>query len=424
MDGGVDAWESRIAPDVGCRANGAAAARGAIAAMHGIHMLRRGAHPIHGLPSEQPVANRLREEFEALSRHARRRQWIKLLRREMLIFATGQACLCVERAPPATRTLLWLYTWETIGDAIMDLAPRLSLPGEVQVDLCIAAPLADLFRGDPRFRHIYTRLDDCCGNYDFILLHVLTTKALRAVARRFPKTPFASMLGYAIGEQFDRVAFADARLRSLFGLPPASPPRPTLALGAAIPSNGKRTEIAVALGFRDPRRRYTRWKQTLDRIIDAWPVALPPPLFRLLGSANAEGDLVDFDDAWLAAYGDNLVGRLGLRETATVLRDCDAFLGVDGGLMHIALAADKPGLALFAIIDPGLRVPPRSRLRTLYAGDRFEPLDSGRVAAAFIDAVCSPGMDAEIKPGEPIFPRFPDEEPERSSAPRPAAQYR
>lgn len=364
--------------------------------MYGLRMLLRGKHPIHGLPFPGPVPNRLREEWEAMPRRDRSRRLRKVFQRDLAILATGQAGLCVERVPLAARKVLWLYNWTTLGDSIMDLAARFSVPGQIQLDLCITPALAALYAADARFANVYTRVDDCPQDFDFVLLHELSTHSLRDKRRRFRRVPFAPMLNYIIGEQFDRAAFADARLRHLFGQPGAAAPTPALHLGASPARPANRFDIALALGARDPRRRFPHWNAALLAILRLWPAGRPVPRFRLLGSDNAADDLASLSHGLLAGYAENLVGRTSLIDAAHVVRDCDAFLGTDGGLMHVATALGKPGLALFAGIEPGLRLPAGASLRSLFAQRAMADHSAAAIAEAFV-AAC-----AAVLPATPL----------------------
>lgn len=52
--------------------------------------------------------------------------------------------------------------------------------------------------------------------------------------------------------------------------------------------------------------------------------------------------------------GSVVLPKLGLDALAYILDRATAVVGVDTGLMHIAAALDKPGVALFPVTDPGL----------------------------------------------------------------------
>ncbi len=357
--------------------------------MYAIRMMLRGKHPIHGLPFDGDVPNRLRDEWKAMPRLARFQRLRKALQRDLHMLVAGQAGLCVERAPPGTRKVLWIYNWTTLGDSIMDLSARFGVPAGIQLDLCIAPVLAELYVADTRFAHVYTRLEDCPQDYDFVLIHELSARTLREKRQRLRCVPFAPVLNPFIGEQFARPAFVDARLRHLFGEPRAAAPTPRLSLGEAPARTGESFDIAVVLGARDPRRSFPHWNETLHAVLAGWPGHWPRPRFRLLGSDNASAELETLSQDLRERHGEDRVGRTSLMEAVRAIRDSDAFLGTDGGLMHVAAAAGKPGLALFVAVDPLLRLPPPTRLRWLLAPGAMADLAAQEVARAFI-AACEP----------------------------------
>ena len=358
--------------------------------MYAFRMMLRGRHPIHGLPFDRgDVPNRLHDEWRAMPLRARFSRLRRALQRDLLMLAIGQSGLCVERVPPGTRKVLWVYNWTTLGDAIMDLSARFAVPADIELDLCIAPALAGLFARDARFRHVYTRLDECPQDVDFVLIHEPSGRTLRAKRERLREVPFAPVLNSFIGEHFARAAFVDARLRHLFRLTPGPLPAPTLSLGESPARTDGPFDIAVVLGAGDPRRRFPHWNETLHAVLDAWPRDRPVPRFRLLGSDNARADVESLAQDVREQHGEDRVGQTSLMEAIQVVRDSDAFLGTDGGLMHVAAALGKPGLALFVEIDPGLRLPASSPLRGLLAPRTLAELNADDVARAFIDACIS-----------------------------------
>jgi hypothetical protein len=355
--------------------------------MYAIRMMLRGKHPVHGLPFDGDVPNRLRDEWNAMPRSARLQRLRKIVQRDLVMLATGQAWRCVERAPAGTHKVLWIYNWTTLGDSIMDLAARFSVPADIELDLCIAPALAALYAADTRFAHVHFRLEDCAQDYDFVLIHELSTRTLREKRRHLRSQPFAPVLNSFIGEQFARPAFVDARVRQLFGQPRAAAPRPRLSLdGAPARQDDEHFDVAVVLGARDPRRAFPHWNETLHALLASWPARWPPLRFHLLGSDNARAEVKTLSDDLRGRLGVDRVGRTDLIQAARTVRDCDAFLGTDGGLMHVAVALGKPGLALFAAVDPILRLPPPTRLRSLLAPHAMSDLGAQEVARAFIAA--------------------------------------
>jgi heptosyltransferase-2 len=347
-------------------------------------------HPIHGLPFDDGIANALAAEFREQPLGRRVQALRKALARDAMLVLTGQAHRHVGRAPPGLRRMLWVYTWTTVGDAIMDLAPRRLIPAEVEVDLLIAPALAPLFERDPRFRSVLVDASACVDDYDFILLDSMRTASLRMKRTRFRRVPFATMRGHHAGERFDRAAFADRRLRQLFGLPPGPVEPPRLELGGTSVRRGEgdRFVVGLALGARLKRKMYPHWPAVVDALCAQWPARLPTPEFRLLGQGRPareqQGDLLQ---APAAVWCVSRVDAGTLDATARELAACDAFLGVDGGLMHVAVGVGTPGLALFTKVDPVYFLRPDSSMVALRTDDELAGLAPAEVSAAFLAAL-------------------------------------
>lgn len=344
-------------------------------------------HPIHGLPFDAPVRNTLRQEYERMPRGKRAALLRKALQRELLLWLTGQSRRRVACAQAQAQRVLWIYNWTTLGDSLMDLAVRQALPPTLQLDLYIAPALAPLYDGDVHLNHVYTRIEDCTGPYDFVLLQDLTTASLRLKRRCAPRAPFATVFEHLRGEHFDRLSFAQRRFEQLFHLSPTAPRQPLLALGPRSEAAGTRTRIAVALGARDPRRWYRRWPDVLQHLLRCWPADRPAPEFVLIGNNNAHDDLSAFPQTLLDSHCRIEIGRHDLRGTAELIRDCDAFLGIDGGLMHLAVACGRPGLAVFVEIDPALRLLPGTRLQSLFSEQPIDALPPQQLAERLLEAL-------------------------------------
>ena len=344
-------------------------------------------HPIFEMPFDAAVANDLGREFREQSLGRRASILRKVVQRELLLRVTGQARHRVEHVPENVSSMLWIYTWSTVGDSLMDLAVRGHLPVQLQIDLLIAPTLAPLYKTDPRFRRVLTRPEDVRDKPDFVLLQDLTTASI-ALKQHCAKTaPFASVFEHLRGERFDRLGFAQRRMEQLFGLSVADPARPSLHLAndGPVPFDATCVNIAVGLGARDPRRRYRHWPVVLETLVAHWPERLPPPRFALLGSANALDDLAAFPAEFIERHCHVAVDRLDLSGTATMIQSCDAFLGTDGGLMHLAVALEKPGLALFVEIDPHMRLLRGSPMQSLFTPSTLDHLAPLEVATVLLD---------------------------------------
>lgn len=364
-------------------------------------------HPIHGMPFDEPIENALAEEYAARPLGERMQALRKAAGRELAMLLGGQAAHRVERVPPDVRSMLWVYTWTTVGDAIMDLAPRSLVPPSISIDLLIAPTLALLFAHDPRFRDVHTSAASFARRVDFVLLDTYRTTSLRIKAAHLRRQPFAAMRGHHAGERFDRVAFADRRVRQLFGLGGGAVVQPTLDLDAPPPQrDAAHCVIAVPLGARVERKRYAHWSELLCRIVGGWPKHVPPPRFRFLGvGPAARADLGAIDPRVVAEHGQVLLDSGDLRKTALDLASSDVFLGVDGGLMHIAVAVGIPGVALFADIHPAYFLRPESTMHALRSPGDVSALAPAAVAAAFLakveGRVGAPRAPGRAAPGAP-----------------------
>lgn len=353
------------------------------------------------LPFDAPIIHELDIEYLAQPLRRRINDLRKAWQRELGLFATGQAKRRVPSFPDGPLRLLWIYNWSTVGDAVMDLAMRAHLPRELQIDLLIAPSLAPLYTGDPAFRGVFTRPEDISGDHDAVLLQDLSSLSISLKRRLAASLPFASMFGHLRGERFDRQTFAQRRAEQLFRIPIQAPAAPALVLRPRLASERTgthpnliadsyvhtNTRIAVALGARDVRRWYRRWPELLACITSRWPALRPPPRFVLLGTNNANADVAQFNADFLKEHCELQVDRLDLLGTASAIMNCHAFLGPDGGLMHIAVALDKPGLGLFVEIDPRMRLLPGSRVKGLRASGALGDMASNDIAEGLLAAL-------------------------------------
>jgi len=337
------------------------------------------------LPADlaQPVSSGLLAEFRAMPLGKRVQLYRKVALRELSLRLSGQTRLLRESVPHDTRRLLWWYSWPTIGDSLMDLSARGLIPASIHVDLLIAPSLAPLYATDPRFDRVFTRAEDVPPGHDFLLVHHLGTEQIRGKLRFWPSLPFAHVRGHINGEMFARVPFIHARFRQLFGLPEAPPQPPTLSLMPT--SSGDRVEVsvAVALGARDPRRSVDFWPGLLVAIAERFAARGWRVRWQLFGSDNAQEDRARLPVEVLNQADDH-VARLSLLQTAQRIAGCDAFVGPDGGLMHIAAASRLPGAALFTTVAPEYRLLPESSLRPWRL-----PVTVSAVADALVQDVCS-----------------------------------
>lgn len=338
-------------------------------------------HLIYNATGQGDTLNNLRGEYFEIP-SALRRKWIrKAVQRELTLWLTGQKLLQRDRIPEGPIKLLWFYDWNTLGDSIMDLSQRFAFPNEITLDICMPSGPAEIFTGDSRFNRIYTCIEDCPRGYDFIMLHDISSTSIRVKLLRYPFTPWASMINHQQGEQYARVNFASARLGQLLNRR-LQPSRPMVPHPPGVYSESNR--IAVALGGGDPRRRYRRWPQVLQAVVDQ----LKPeetPRFALMGSGDAaHEDLRGFAPEFLSRYADLELDQPSLSALKAAVARCAYFIGCDSGIMHLAEALDKPGLALFGHIKPEWRLLPASRLELMFDSRTVNNRNPHDAAAQFV----------------------------------------
>ena len=342
--------------------------------------------PFFDAPGAHRVQHDLVQEYAQWPARRRRTEQRKAALRHLLLWASGQRALQIQQVSANARHILWHYDWTTLGDSLMDLSARSRIPAHIRLDLLIAPHLADVYRHDPRFAAVHTTPATCTAAYDALLLHSLSTRSLQAKRRHFCRLPFANVMPSVPGEQlYNRIELANLRIETLFQLPVADPAPPRLHLGPtpAPTLAAGRTHVAVLLGARDARRSLGCWPQLLAGLQQHWPARLPPPLFHLVGNGAARQDQGSLPAAFQQAHCVDWLDA-PLLATAALIGQCHQFLGPDGGLMHVAIALGRPGLALFTGIDPRLRVLPGAAMATLFTPDGLHTLPVETITSRFL----------------------------------------
>lgn len=117
--------------------------------------------------------------------------------------------------------------------------------------------------------------------------------------------------------------------------------------------------------------------------------------FIVVGAAD-ERDLGESIDAVLGPTVRNLIGATDLKELAAVLEGCDLLVGNDGGVMHLAVAAGTPVVAVFGLSNHISWGP--------YAGGAESdagPANRPRSRIIRRDLRCSPCLYRGFLPGTP-----------------------
>jgi hypothetical protein len=311
------------------------------------------------------------------------------LRRAALLLLTGQRFLLVDQPRERPRRVLWYYDWETIGDAVMDLSQRVLIDTSIELELCMPKGPIELFEHDRRFRRVHRHPSDCEGPYDLIITQWITTELIRRKTRYFPRVPWLSVMCHQRGELFCRTSLCFARLRPLFGSAcPPTPAPPSLDVPGSARTGLHEVDIVMAVGGRDPRRTYSRWHEVLETLVRSWPPHRGRPNIALVGAgapAKAAADRIV--GLGLPAHIEVRLDLPGLLQAVELIAAGQVFVGCDGGLMHVAAALDKPGVALFCQILPRWRLHATSRITGLFDSEDVDRIEAAEVAKAVLKAV-------------------------------------
>lgn len=341
-------------------------------------------HPIYNAFGAGDYLNNLKGEYYGIHAALRRKWFVKYLRRAFMLAITGQTCLQKAAIPTDTSKILWFYDWNTLGDSIMDLSQRQALASRYQLDICMPKGPAELFQHDPAFAHVYTDINECPKDYDFILLHDISSTSIGIKLSKYPTKPWASMINHQQGEQQGRVALSAFRLSQLLQTP-IVPQRPTLSIQDSSQEEVMPNSVVVALGGIEHRRRILDWATVLDQIHTAALQTGVELRFTLMGSGHeAAEDLASIPPEFVAQYCQVQLNFPNLTALKTAVLQHQYFVGCDSGLMHLAEALDKPGVALFGVIKPEWRLLANSRLGPLFDPVSVNNIPTDQIVAAFI----------------------------------------
>ena len=304
-------------------------------------------------PLSDPVASNTSAYLEAVGE--RRLGW-RAFRRELAYRLSRQERYRIERLREGSGRGLWMYFGvPQIGDALMDLAPRsLFAEAGLSVDLATHPHLTELFQADPWFSNILAEPSRISGaDYDFVIVPSHKHRSLSMKQRCLPHHPWFSMHGRFTGPEFHRAEFAARRLADFLQLtltPESLAHHARQKLGREGVSGGiaeslpfPANAVAVAVGGVREERTYSHWADVVRELAHAGV-----DTFVLLGSENAKAAAAEIlERADAAAQIHDYVGRTSLKECHRLLSRCALTIAADGGLMHLAVAAERPVVGLF-----------------------------------------------------------------------------
>ncbi len=272
---------------------------------------------------------------------------LRYLKRYLYMCARGQRQLLRHFIESDVRKILWInLSAPSLGDALMDLS-AVSLLGERRVTLVTHTANIQLFEGDSLFERVLSPSNGVVKGlriekFDLVVLDSFSPRTLDIKIKASPSTPFVGIYGFLNGYEVHRTIYAFRRLEKLLGIKSLATTRLRLASdGSHHIRSITRPRLGVGIGGEWEFRTYKHWPIVLANL-----VSLDLDII-LLGSENGLKDAAEI----FHLFGDrvmNLVSRTSLKEAIEQLRACDAFLGADGGLWHIASACGLPSVSLHA----------------------------------------------------------------------------
>lgn len=314
-------------------------------------------------------ANIPRDYFENENIIKKIKNIYKLYRRFMLLCFTSQRMLLRQSIPLNVKKVLWINISSTsIGDSIMELSGRVLLKNKYEIDLVTDVKNVALYENDDIFKNICASPNQNI-KYDLIILDILNTKSIKFKAKYFNCTPFVTLRGYwdssNYGRDYNRMLFSYHRINKLLNDKYPSNYIDDIANNYLAKNNEtivtSNLIISIAIGGEDPIRTYKNMKA----FVAYMAINYADARINLLGSRNgtilaAEIMALNYSNVY------NFVGEITLQETQDLLAQSSFFIGVDGGLMHIAEAYKLKGVVLFAKYLPKYRLGYKSNLKYIF----------------------------------------------------------
>ncbi|WP_205959644.1 glycosyltransferase family 9 protein [Ramlibacter humi] len=288
----------------------------------------------------------------------------KYLHKRLALALGGQGALVRQHVPPGSR-VLWLFTGKrNFGDANLELSGRALLKGRgVRIDLLTLPNLHALFKEDDVFENVFQDVREVRpGDYDFILLSEYNHRSIRLKRRFFRCLPFACLFGYFDGPARNQSCFSHAAINDIFRLQLTSEQvlaaaKPYLCTSEATKASvasliPQEPYVTVSIGGIDPFRSYRHWPEFL-RLLDECDSAGVPKTVVLVGSDNGLDMLEKIQaEHYPRLRVRSLIGQLSILQTREVIAQARAFVGCDGGLMHVAHSTGTRSVSLFAVTEP------------------------------------------------------------------------
>ena len=222
-----------------------------------------------------------------------------------------------------------------------------------------------------------------------VIVQSLTTKTIFKKLQYHPFTPWLSIMAHGRDERFSRIQLAYEQIARVFKPREAGPIEPALTVSELSARREDAFTISVAVGGGDKRRRYENCAELIRLIYSAWPKHLPSPKFILIGTGDTAHQIAKtVRDDMSCDRVESHIDLPSIAAAAELIKRSSFFVGADGGLMHIAAALGKPGVAIFCEIKPEWRLHSKSKMRPVFSELDINSIPAERVAGEVVDYCC------------------------------------
>jgi hypothetical protein len=272
---------------------------------------------------------------------------LKCAKRYFFFILSGQIFFELHKIPSGAKRILWINTSApSMGDTLMDVSGRVFLSGKI-VHLLTNKKNKELFAADSIFAKVFIDINEIDSSirksYDLVILDSYgPLTLLQKIRLTRLGLPFTGFYGFLNGYEIHRLIYSHARLAYLSNIDIGRYPiRPTLEPKSRFQpaSDRLRPLTAIAVGGEWEYRTYQHWASVVSILLSTTDIVL-------LGSTNglAIGEYIQHKFPLVKSW----VGKQTLREAVSSIKECDFFVGSDGGLWHIANALGTPSVVLFA----------------------------------------------------------------------------
>ena len=280
----------------------------------------------------------------------------KYLHKSLRLRLNNQSKLEIKKIS-RNQKVLWVYTGKrNFGDAIMELSGRSLLKDKgFSIDLFTLPHLVELFKHDQVFNNVYSDIETLKHHhYDVVLMQEFNYPSIKLKTRYLRKLPYACLFGFFYGPDRNQSYFSFYAVNDIFGLEYDTAhiekhAKSILFSDRHTQENVKKIipdepYISISVGGIDPLRTYKHWHDVLLLIDSLQSIKY----VCLIGSDNG----LEFANLITKNEYKNLeivtfVGNKSLIESFEIIKNSTLFMGCDGGLVHVASAANTPSVMLF-----------------------------------------------------------------------------